>query len=108
MNSQIDQNEKPLAFRAPGDILSTNAEALQNEIDVLLETGDGAVLNWKTFKLYLTATKMIDSAGMSLIATLFKRVQKRGARMQITYSSPNILRTFTFTRLCEHVDLVKV
>jgi len=51
---------------------------------------------------------MVDSVGLNLIVTLLKRVQQRGGRMQIAYSSPNIFRTFTFTRLDKHVELVKV
>ena len=51
---------------------------------------------------------MVDSVGLNLIVTLLKRVSKSGARMQIAYSSPNVLRTLTFTRLDKHVELVKV
>jgi len=108
MNSTPDLHEESVTLRVPGDLISTNADALRNEIGGLLETSGGAPRNWDLFVLDLTAAKMVDSVGLNLVVSLLKRVQARGARMQINYASPNILRTFTFTRLDKHVSLVKV
>ena len=108
MNTSLDLNEKSLTLRVPGDLISTNAETLRNEINGLIETPDGAPRKWDTFKLDLTAAKMIDSVGLNVVVTWLKRVQKQGAKMQIAYSSSNVLRTLIFTRLDQHIQLVKV
>jgi len=50
---------------------------------------------------------MVDSVGLNLVVTVLKHVQKRGARMRVAYSALNVLRTFTFTRLDKHLELVK-
>ena len=108
MNDQSNSNGKSLTLRVPGDLLSTNAEAMRNEANTLLEAANNTPGQWGVFKLDLTAAKMIDSVGLNLIVTLVKRVQKHGAKMQVTYSNPNVLRTFNFTRLDKQVELVKV
>ena len=108
MNVQSNASQKTLTLRVPGDLLSTNAESLRNEAGALLEGADSPSRQWDVFKLDLTAAQMIDSVGLNLIVTLVKRVQKLGAKFQITYSSPNVLRTFNFTRLDKQVELVKV
>jgi anti-anti-sigma factor len=108
MNVPSNPTLKVLTLRVPGDLISTNAEALRNEAGTLLEPVEGAARQWDVFKLDLSLAQMIDSVGLNLVVTLVKRVQKLGARMQITYSNPNILRTFNFTRLDKHVELVKV
>jgi len=107
MNSKLDLNHQLLTVYVTGDLTSTNAEALRGEMGGLPEAPGGAPQKWNTLKLDLTAAQMVDSVGLNLIVTLLKRVQKCGARMQIACSSPNVLRTLTFTRLDTHVDLVK-
>jgi len=107
MNSPQDSEKDSLTLRVLGDLLSTNAEALQSEFARLLEGADVSSRKWGIFRLDLTGAKMVDSVGLNLVVTLLKRVQKRGARMQIAYSNANVLRTFSFTRLDRHVELVK-
>lgn len=108
MNSHLDSSEKSLTLHVPGDLLSTNAEALLRELNRLFEASARPPGSWNTFRLDLSVATMVDSVGLNLIVTLLKRVRKSGARMQIAYSSPNVLRTLTFTRLDKHVELVKV
>jgi len=108
MTANLNLHEESVTLRVPGDLVSTNADALRDEINSLLETAGGAPRKWDAFILDLTAAKMVDSVGLNLVVSLLKRVQVRGAKMQVSYSSPNILRTFTFTRLDKHIKLVKV
>lgn len=107
MNANLNLNENTLTFRVAGDLISTNAEALHREINDLLGAKQ-PVQAWQTFLLDLTAAAMIDSVGLNLIATILKNVQGRSAKMKINYSSPNVLRTLTFTRLDKYVELVKM
>ena len=108
MNTTLNLNEQLLTLRVPGDFTSTTVETFRNEVNSQLETAKGAASRWNTLQIDLGAAKMIDSAGLNLIVTWFKRLRLRGAKMRITYSSPNVLRTFIFTRLDKHIELVKV
>jgi anti-anti-sigma factor len=107
MNPPLNLNENTVTLRVPGDLISTNVETLRNEAHVLLGPDDSTSRRERMFVLDLTAAKMVDSAGLNLVVSLLKRVQRQGTKMQIRYSSPNILRTFNFTRLDKHIELVK-
>ena len=108
MNTNLDLNQQTLTLHVPVDLTSTSADTLRTEVNGLLEVPDGATRKWNTLKLDLTTAKMIDSVGLNLVVTWFKRVRLHGAKMQITYSNPNVLRTFVFTRLDKHIELVKI
>ncbi|HWD21174.1 MAG TPA: STAS domain-containing protein [Verrucomicrobiae bacterium] len=108
MNWTIDREKMTVNFSLAGDLVSTTARDLLAEITALLEKPEAAAFGWTTFQLDLASAKMIDSVGLNLIALLLKRVQKRGARLRILYASRNVHRTFLFTRLDKHVELVKV
>lgn len=95
-------------LRVPGDLISTSAEALRRQISGLLDASSAAPRSWTLFKLDLSAAKMVDSVGLNLVVTILKMVQKTGAKMQVLYSNPNVQRTFLFTRLDKHLELVKV
>lgn len=107
MNSALNANDNTVTLTVPGDLVSTTAEALRQEAERLLESAGEPQRKWNTFILNLSAAKMVDSVGLNLVVLLLKRVQKFGGKMQITYSSPNVLRTFSFTRLDKHIGLVK-
>jgi anti-anti-sigma factor len=107
MNTPPVSTEDSLTLCVPGDLISTNAEATRNEAVNVLETAESAQPGWNLFQLDLTAARMVDSVGLNLIVYILRRVKTRGARMQITYTSPNILRIFTFTRLDQQVELVR-
>jgi anti-anti-sigma factor len=107
MNPKLDPENQSATFCVAGDLLSTNAEALRSEIGGWLDNSHGEPQMWSTFVLDLTAAKMVDSVGLNLVVTVLKRVQKLGAKMQVAYSNQNVLRTFTFTRLDKHLELVK-
>ncbi len=108
MNLNLNLERDLLTLSIPGDLISTNAEAVRAEISAVLNAPENASPKWTTLRLDLAAAKMVDSVGLNLIVTIFKRLQQRQANMQIAYRSQNVLRTFAFTRLDQHVELVKV
>jgi anti-anti-sigma factor len=108
MNSNLNREEKTLTLRLSGDLISTTVETVRNEAGDLFGTEAGASPKWDTFILDLTMAQMVDSAGLNFVVSLLKRIHARGAKMQVKYSSPNIFRTFMFTRLDKRVALVKV
>jgi anti-anti-sigma factor len=94
--------------RIAGDLVSTTVEALRKEANGVLDGVGESIARGGCFKLDLTAAAMVDSAGLNLVVTLLKRAQMRGMKMQIAYTDANLLRTFIFTRLDQHIELVKV
>ena len=108
MHHTIKTSERVLQITLPGDLLSTNAEALRAEIFTLLGTPVVMAPNWDTLKLDLTAAKMVDSVGLNLIVAIYKETQKRKAKMTVVISNPNIQRTFLFTRLDKHLQVLMV
>jgi len=108
MQHSIKSAERTLEITLPGDLLSTNAEPIRTEFLALLETPAVKAPHWDTLKLDLTAAKMVDSVGLNLIVAIYKETQKRKAKMAVLVSNPNIQRTFLFTRLDKHLQVVMV
>lgn len=108
MTTDLKLENQSLVLRVAADLTSTHVEALRGVIGQSLDLSDGGTQKWNTFILDLSAAKMVDSVGLNFVVTLLKRVQKRGAKMQVKYSSQDVMRTFAFTRLDQHVELVKV
>ena len=108
MNTKTAPQQRPLTLRVVGDLISTNAQGVRKEIDELFGNSETAPFSCSTLRLDLSEAQMVDSVGLNLIVFLLKRVQKLGAKLQVAYSSPNVLRTFTFTRLDRHLELLKV
>ena len=106
MHHQIDPIKKALTVAIPGNILSTNVEALREEILGLISPGVGASKEWTNLVLDLSTTKMIDSAGLNFLVSLVRNVATLGGKVQAISLQPNILRTFKFTRLEQHIEIV--
>ena len=103
----LDPEEHVLSIVIPGDLTSTTVREFNAEIETALTVPPGQAPSWKSISLNLIAAKMVDSMGLNLIVTIFKTAQKAGAKMQVIYSDPNVHRTFVFTRLDQHVTLLK-
>ena len=91
-----------------GDLTSTNAAALRERVRDFLDAAPGATVNWHTLRLELGTARMVDSVGLNLIVTILRAVQKAGRKMQVAYTNQNVFRTFQFTRLDQHIELIKI
>lgn len=90
-------------FTVAGDLISSNAESTLKEICARLESIQGP----GPFTLDLSKARMIDSAGLNAVVAVFKRTEKLGRKMRIIYSNANIQRILVFTRLDQHIELLK-
>jgi len=106
MNYQINDAAKTLSITVPGDVLSTNADALREKIFGLLESPAVRLGAWDTLSLDLSAAKMVDSVGLNLLVALVRAVKSRQAKIRAIIKSPNIHRTLLFTRLDREMELV--
>ncbi len=107
VSHQLNTDTGILCVTIPGDILSTNADALRGELFDLLEAPAIKAGPWHTLKLDLTAAQMVDSVGLNLIVSLVRAVKARQGAVAADISSANILRTFRFTRLDKQIAVSK-
>ena len=108
LTHHFDTAASVLNVTIPGDILSTNADSLREELYELLEIPlikNGA---WQTLKLDLTAAQMVDSVGLNLIVSVIRTVKARHGNVEAAIRSANIYRTFKFTRLDKQIIVNKV
>ena len=91
-----------------GDLISTNAATLREQLSDVLDPAADSHYEWHTLRLELNSTRMVDSVGLNLIVAILRAAQKADRKMQVTYTNPNVLRTFQFTRLDQHIELVKI
>jgi len=105
MKSEFHTPNRTLRLTIPGDLLSTNVDSLRAEILYLIDSETSANA-WQFLELDLKAARMVDSAGLNLIVALIRIAEQRSRRIRVLIESPKIHRTFLFTRLDRHVDLV--
>ncbi len=94
-----------LYLRFDGDILSTNVERLREGLVPLLQNTQ-TTETWGRLEFDLTATKMVDSAGLNLLTGVIKTARTRGWPLRARMTSKTVHRIFLFTRLDKYVELV--
>jgi anti-anti-sigma factor len=107
MKLSLNEASRQLTVHLPGDLTSTNAAAVRETLSSVLNADTEKPALWHTLRLELAGAKMVDSVGLNLIVSLLRAVQRLNGRMQVVYSSPNVLRTLQFTRLDKHIELIK-
>lgn len=98
MTAKLNSATRSLETIVPGDILSTNADALRKEIlEAIDASGLGA--SWDTLVMDLRAARMVDSVGLNLLVAIIKTLGGRGRKLRLLVSSPHVKRALRFTRL---------
>lgn len=106
MNHHLNPTDHSLQFDLPGDLLSTNAEQIRTEIFAVLDTDAVKTTTLSKLVLNLQTAQMIDSVGLNLLVGIYKEAKKRGAKTTALIRSANIQRTFAFTRLDAHIQVI--
>lgn len=108
LQQELDSFKGTLKLRLPGDLLSTNADAHRQEIFAVLESQAVKSSDWKRLEIDLSQAKMVDSAGLNLLVAITRLAKNRGATLAVKITSLNIQRTFSFTRLDQQIEVLKV
>ncbi len=103
MNEQ-NTDSRTLSFAAPGNVLSTTAPLLRMQLTTLFEQ---RTQPFELLEMDLRAARMVDSVGLNLLVWAWKTARSQGARLRVRIASPDIERTFRFTRLSNYIDVVK-
>lgn len=106
MKHTLDNHTQTLSLVIPGDISSTNADALRTEIFTILESEIISRANWDTLQLDLRAANMIDSMGLNLLVSIIKFARIRESKIVGLIASQNVQRTLCFTRLNTQMELI--
>lgn len=96
----------PAAVQLPGDLLSTNAEDIRNQITNALAKCPAE--NLGVFDLGLTYAGMVDSVGLNVIIWLVKQVRARGGSLRITVANLNVRRALEFTRVDRVAEIIGI
>jgi anti-anti-sigma factor len=108
MKTTLNEAKKLLTVQLSGDLTSTNAGELREHLATVLNADTDKPAPWRTLRLELSGAKMVDSVGLNLVVTLLRAVQRLNGKLQVTYTNPNVLRTFQFTRLDKHIELIQL
>jgi anti-sigma B factor antagonist len=84
---------------ATGEIDSTSAPVLKDRLDALLDAGAEQLV------IDLTGVTFLDSAGLCVLASTYRRVSGDGHHMRVLASSRAVIRPLQITGL---LDLLKV
>lgn len=106
MKHLLDTSNKTLLLTFPGDIVSTNAGALREQIFGILESDIIQRADWTTLDLDLRSAKMVDSMGLNLLVSIIKLARNRGGKVVGRVDNPNVQRALCFTRLNTQMELI--
>jgi anti-anti-sigma factor len=105
MQYRIDKGV--LHVTIPGDLASPECCKTQTKLHEMLRAPETLRSDWQTLSLDLTHTKLIDSEGLSLLASLLKPVGARSAKLQITVGDDKLDRLLRFTRFNEYANVIR-
>jgi len=105
MNFIYEPDTSILTLKFPQDILSTNVESTRSKTLNILEIHPPK--DWQCLQLDFSEIKLIDSAGLNFVVFLMKQAKEEGAIVRARVVNTNLKRTFQFTRLNQHMELVE-
>lgn len=99
MKIDVSDEGKVTMVRLSGDLDATTGPQLTEELDRLWSDGR------RQFVLDLEGVPFIDSAGLSALVRLFKRVRSQAGRLGLASLQPPVRRVFELTRLERSFDV---
>lgn len=106
MKHTLDVKSRSLTLVFPGDIVSTNAPSLRQEVFEILESEVVTRSDWQTLQLDLRSANMVDSMGLNLLVSIIKFAKNRGCKITGQVTNTNVRRTLMFTRLDTQMELM--
>jgi anti-anti-sigma factor len=101
----LNQVEKTLTITVPGDLLSTNYDAVGAELNDIFTSAEVKKAAWDCLVFDLRHARLIDSMGLNLIVSVLNQMKNRAIRVRVQITSRTIHRTFLFTRLERHMEI---
>jgi anti-anti-sigma factor len=98
------ETQAKLALSIRENLLSTNAAGFRERIT--RELDQAAAARPSLVEVDLCGAKIVDSVGLNLIVMVIKRVQAWEGKVRLLVDDANVGRTFRFTRLDTHAEIV--
>ena len=89
----VSTSDTVVRVTAAGEIDSTSAPVLRENLDIVLESGA------PEFVVDLVQVSFLDSAGLCVLAAAHRRAGERGVRMRVLASSRAVIRPLQITGL---------
>ena len=89
----VSTSETVVRVTAAGEVDSTSAPVLREQIDAVLDSGA------PEFVVDLVQVSFLDSAGLCVLAAAHRRAGERGIRMRVLASSRAVIRPLQITGL---------
>jgi len=99
---KAESSDQALAIAVPGDILSTTAPLLRQQISEALRRSPA-----KQMEIDLRAANMVDSVGLNLLVWVWKTMKERQGSLRVRISSQDVDRTLRFTRLSNYIEVIR-
>jgi anti-anti-sigma factor len=99
-----DSRTNVLTLPIRENLLSTNAAAFREKISRELDAASAARPDM--VEVDLRGAQIVDSVGLNLIVMVIKRAQAWGGKIRLLVDDANVCRTFRFTRLDTHAEIV--
>jgi len=98
-NDTLSQKATTAIYKPEGDLVAAKLPALRQKLRELVASG---VLH---LTLDLTATQMVDSAGLGLLISAHNSLKKAGGALAVTHASKDILELFKTMRIQQHFSV---
>ncbi|MCP3032413.1 STAS domain-containing protein [Halobacillus sp. A1] len=95
MIQQIKRLDREVVVRLSGSIRVDEAADLREKLLIEIEEG------YNILKIDFSQVTFLDSAGLGVLVTIYKRVRHRGGALIIQRASNSILELFKLTRLTQ-------
>ena len=105
MTHVFHAESKTLTVPVPGDILSTSAAAIREDLDRAIQSLDAECA--LTLEIDARKALMIDSVGLNLIVATLRQAKTRGITLRLRVSDRNVHRILLFTCLDKYLEVVR-
>jgi len=110
MNEKIleivsDEKDARLKLTFPSSVVSTNIDAIREQLAAYSESVDAKINKWKRLELDFMATDFVDSIGLNLIFELVKIAEEKKAEIVALLKSRAVRLIFYTVRLDKKMDI---
>ena len=104
MKTPVEARAGMLVLNIQESLLSTNAASYREKFS--RELDQAAAARPSLVEVDLCGAKMVDSVGLNLIVMVIKKAQSWEGKVRLLVDDANVCRTFRFTRLDDHAEIV--
>lgn len=98
-------HKKSLTIVFPSRVISTNVDALREELARFWQTAEGKINKWRYLFLEFSQTDFVDSIGLNLVFELVRLAKSRRGKVVATLGSHALRLIFYTVRLDKKMEI---